>query len=153
MDFIALHQQHQPLLIANVWDAIIFARKLQELDQACPGVFLNICTDTFLLSKENALQETLFRGRLYAEHGANGFFVPGVTRSDDIAAIAHEVSIPLNVMCMPELADFDTLAMPGVRPISMGNFVHAAIETQLQDLLCTVQTQQSFARVFSHENH
>ena len=29
----------------------------------------------------------------------------------------------------------------------------AAIQTQLKDLLCTVQRQQSFAEVFSHENH
>ena len=150
---INLEDSHVMTGVRQLGDATVFASRVQELGRACPGVFLNVRTDTFLLNVEDALEETISRGRFYAEHGANGFFVPGVTRPDDIAAIVHEVPLPLNVMCMPELADFGTLATLGVRRISMGNFVHAAIQTQLKDLLCTVQWQQSFAEVFNHENH
>jgi hypothetical protein len=42
------------------------------------------------------------------------FFVPCVTRAEDITAIVHHVPLPLNVMCMPELADFSTLSTLGV---------------------------------------
>lgn len=129
-----------------------FAGRLELLRQACPDLFLNIRTDTFLLNTEDALRETLSRGHLYAASGANGFFVPCVTRPEDIATIARNVALPLNVMCMPDLADFSTLAELGVRRISMGNFVHSALLTRLKDLLNVVQTQGAFTGVFRNED-
>ena len=51
-------------------------------------------------------------------------------------------------MCMPELADFSTLSTLGVKRISMGNFIYAATQARLKDLLCQVQTQHSFSGVF-----
>ncbi|MBM0698147.1 isocitrate lyase/phosphoenolpyruvate mutase family protein, partial [Klebsiella pneumoniae] len=104
--------------------------------------------DTFLLNVQDALVQTLYRGQLYAKHGACGFFVPCVTRAEDIIAIVHHVRLPLNVMCMPELADFSTLSTLGVKRISMGNFIYAATQARLKDLLCQVQTQHSFSGVF-----
>lgn len=134
-------------------DAIYFADKLRELIQACPGIFFNVRTDTFLLSCENTLEETLYRGRLYTEQGAHGLFVPCVTRADDITALASEIAVPLNVMCMPSLPDFRTLTSLGVKRISMGNFIHANLQTQLTDLLCKIQAHHSFSDVFGHENN
>lgn len=134
-------------------NASAFATKLGQIRQACPEMFLNIRTDGFLLNDDNALNETRRRGQLYAANGADGFFVPGVTREEDIRALVRDVPLPLNVMCMPGLADFSTLATSGVRRISMGNFVHSAIQTRLKDLLLTIQNEQSFAGVFSHESH
>ena len=124
------------------------AVKLQEITRACPGLFVNVRTDTFLLNVQDALVQTLYRGQLYAKHGACGFFVPCVTRAEDITAIVHHVPLPLNVMCMPELADFSTLSTLGVKRISMGNFIYAATQARLKDLLCQVQTQHSFSGVF-----
>ncbi|EIW0291286.1 isocitrate lyase/phosphoenolpyruvate mutase family protein, partial [Klebsiella pneumoniae] len=129
-------------------DAERFAVKLQEITRACPGLFVNVRTDTFLLNVQDALVQTLYRGQLYAKHGACGFFVPCVTRAEDITAIVHHVPLPLNVMCMPELADFSTLSTLGVKRISMGNFIYAATQARLKDLLCQVQTQHSFSGVF-----
>lgn len=134
-------------------NASAFATKLGQIRQACPEMFLNIRTDGFLLNDDNALNETRRRGQLYAAQGADGFFVPGVTREEDIRALVRDVPLPLNVMCMPTLADFATLAVSGVRRISMGNFVHSSIQTRLKDLLLTIKNEQSFAGVFSHENH
>jgi 2-methylisocitrate lyase-like PEP mutase family enzyme len=111
-------------------------------------MFVNVRTDTFLLNVQDALVQTLYRGQLYANHGACGFFVPCVTRAEDITAIVRHVPLPLNVMCMPELADFSTLSTLGVKRISMGNFIHAATQARLKDLLCQVQTQHSFSGVF-----
>lgn len=149
---INLEDSHVAEGVRQLDDADEFAGRLQQLSQMCPDIFLNVRTDTFLLNIDEACKETLSRGRLYAVSGANGFFVPCVTRSEDIAAIVRDVALPLNVMCMPQLADFATLAGLGVRRISMGNFVHSALLTQLKDLLKGVQTQRSFAGVFSHED-
>lgn len=54
-------------------DAERFAVKLQEITRACPGLFVNVRTDTFLLNVQDALVQTLYRGQLYAKHGACGF--------------------------------------------------------------------------------
>ncbi|MBX4308668.1 isocitrate lyase/phosphoenolpyruvate mutase family protein, partial [Mycobacterium tuberculosis] len=76
-------------------DAERFAVKLQERTRAGPGVLVNVGTDTFLLNVQDALVQTLYRGQLYAKHGACGFFVPCVTRGEGIIAIVHHVRLPL----------------------------------------------------------
>lgn len=148
---INLEDSHVVNGVRQLDDASDFADRLQQLSQMCPGIFLNARTDTFLLNTQDTLRETLSRGRRYAASGADGFFVPCVTRTEDIATIARDIALPLNVMCMPGLADFATLAVLGVRRISMGNFVHGALLTQLKDRLNSIQTQGTFAGVFSHE--
>ncbi|MDR8320450.1 isocitrate lyase/phosphoenolpyruvate mutase family protein, partial [Acinetobacter baumannii] len=44
-------------------DAERFAVKLQEITRACPGLFVNVRTDTFLLNVQDALVQTLYRGQ------------------------------------------------------------------------------------------
>ncbi|MGR4050950.1 isocitrate lyase/PEP mutase family protein [Kosakonia cowanii] len=134
-------------------DPILFARQLQTLVNLVPaGFFFNIRTDTFLLGVENARQETLRRGVLYADHGANGLFVPGVTQRTDIITIAGHVALPLNVMVVPGLADMAELASWGVRRISTGNFLHQAIQARLKTLLSGIQQKQAFEEIFCDEN-
>lgn len=138
-------------------DAALFANRLRFISQAltssrCP-LFLNVRTDPFLMNLPNAREETLLRARCYAEHDADGLFVPCVTSPEDIVSIVNHISLPLNVMCMPDLPDFATLGKLGVRRISMGNAVHSAIQNALNDLLLTLRQQQSFAGVFPDENH
>lgn len=72
----------------------------------------------------------------------------------DFNALHHQnVTLPLNVMCMPTLLDFGTLASLGVRRISMGNFIHAAMQDRLKESLCKIQANQSFSDVFNYENN
>jgi len=116
-------------------------------------MFINIRTDTFLLGIENALDETLNRAQLYTESGADGLFVPCIAQETDIEIVARELTLPLNVMCMPELPDFKRLQQLGVRRISMGNFVHAQLQLRLKKLMASIQSQQSFVGVFHDESH
>lgn len=134
-------------------DPGVFARMLQQLSKACPAMFLNARTDAFLLEQPEALAESIRRGRLYAAHGASGLFVPCVTLPAHIARLTQEVNLPLNVMCMPGLAEFSALAASGVRRISMGNVVHAALQKQLEDVLYQVRSSQSFSDIIYHENN
>lgn len=122
------------------------------LDAAKTPLFINARTDGFLLGEQDALNQTLARGRLYQQAGADGFFVPCVTVPEDIQAIASAVDLPLNVMCMPGLPDFDQLAALGVKRISMGNFVHAALNRKLQHLLFSLRQQGAFDEIFADEN-
>lgn len=120
--------------------------------KGCP-LFINARTDAFLLNLPDALNVTLSRISCYETGGADGLFVPCVSDVQDIAALVQHTSLPLNVMCVPGLADFATLGKMGVRRISMGNAVHCAIEGMLNTLLLTLHQQQSFAGVFCDENH
>lgn len=136
-------------------DASGFAARVKAISDAlraagCP-LFLNIRTDTYLLNHPQALQETLLRGQLYQAAGADGFFVPCLTTEQDIADIARTITIPLNVMCMPELPDFGRLQTLGVRRISMGNFVHSAMQSRLQEMMVAIRDQRAFTGVIFDE--
>ncbi|HDR9763327.1 TPA: isocitrate lyase/phosphoenolpyruvate mutase family protein [Burkholderia cepacia] len=138
-------------------DAETFSRRLHDINTGllASGVklFLNVRTDTFLLGVAHAREETLARGRRYAESGANGLFVPCVTDEADIAAIVDGISLPLNVMCMPNLPSFERLAALGVKRVSMGNFLHQRALQALQQLFIDVRANQSFGPVFEHASH
>ncbi|MGK9172365.1 isocitrate lyase/phosphoenolpyruvate mutase family protein [Yokenella regensburgei] len=135
-------------------DATEFALLLracrQQLARRGLPLFINVRTDTFLLGLENACEKTLARGMLYAEHGADGLFVPGLTEPEAISAIVQAVPLPLNVMCMPALADFTTLKALGVKRISMGNVIHQHAQASSHRLFSSILNDQSFEAVFAH---
>ncbi|MGU3523127.1 isocitrate lyase/phosphoenolpyruvate mutase family protein [Enterobacteriaceae bacterium C23F] len=137
-------------------DAAEFARTLSdirtELDNENLTLFLNIRTDAYLLNHALPLQETLLRGQRYQAAGADGLFVPCLTSESEMVIIADAYPLPLNVMCMPDLPDFENLRIAGVRRISMGNFVHSALQSKLKAVMLNVQSQQSFTGVFAHES-
>lgn len=138
-------------------EASTFAIRLQAiqagLTEAGVSLFINVRTDGFLLGLENALAETIIRGQLYTKHGADGLFAPCVTSESDIKALVNDISLPLNVMCMPELPAFDRLTQLGVKRVSMGNFIHLKLQEQLQKILQDILIQQSFNMIFSDANH
>ncbi|MBN3815295.1 isocitrate lyase/phosphoenolpyruvate mutase family protein [Paraburkholderia sp. Se-20369] len=139
-------------------DAETFAQRLRDiragLQAAGVAMFLNVRTDPFLLGLgTHARTETIARGRRYADSGADGLFVPCVTDEADIVAIVADVSLPLNVMCMPDLPPFERLAALGVKRISMGNFLHQRVQQSLQHLFAAVRSARSFQPVFDHAGH
>lgn len=142
--------------VRHLEEAGVFAHRLSQIRAELNGdnipLFLNIRTDAYLLNHPCPLQETLSRGRLYQAAGADGLFVPCLTSEKEMAMIAGGIVLPLNVMCMPDLPHFDKLQSAGVHRISMGNFVHSALESTLKNLMQTIQSQQSFAGVFAHES-
>jgi 2-methylisocitrate lyase-like PEP mutase family enzyme len=141
--------------VRQLVDAAAFASTVKQIRHTLTSeqhpLFLNIRTDSYLLNHQQALQETLFRGQLYAAAGADGLFVPCLTSEKDIETIASTLTLPLNVMCMPELPTFARLAQLGVKRISMGNFVHSALQSKLEELMLTIRSQQTFAGVFVNE--
>ncbi|MGH1365783.1 MAG: isocitrate lyase/PEP mutase family protein [Calditrichia bacterium] len=110
-------------------------------------MFLNVRTDAFLLGLPNALQESELRASAYREAGADGLFVPGITAESDIAAIVNSAQLPVNVMAMPNLPNFEILTELGVKRISMGNFPHAALFNSFDSILKTILSDNSFASI------
>lgn len=142
--------------VRRLHDPEAFSRTLKairnRLNDGNHQLFLNIRTDTYLLDHEQALQETLFRGRLYEAAGADGLFVPCLTSEHDIEIISKAMNLPLNVMCMPDLPTFDRLKKSGVSRISMGNFVHSAMQAKLNNSLQLILSKQAFTGGFVDES-
>ncbi|QHJ09896.1 hypothetical protein FX988_00104 [Paraglaciecola mesophila] len=114
-------------------------------------MFLNVRTDTYLLGggdNEQILADTQARIALYQQAGADGIFVPGVMALPDIRAIVNTTDLPVNVMCMPGLANFTELKACGVKRISMGNFVYENMLGSLATTLTHIREQGSFDSLF-----
>jgi 2-methylisocitrate lyase-like PEP mutase family enzyme len=86
-------------------------------------MFINARVDVYLRgigAAENRLEETMRRIRMYADAGADGAFVPGLTDSAAIATVARESPLPLNVMFLPRLPRAAELEKLGVARLSIG---------------------------------
>lgn len=121
----------------------------QMLNDEQIDIFVNVRTDPFLLGTQDALTQTLARISLYESAGADGVFIPCITERTDIETCVQSTSLPINVMCMPQLTNFDALADYGVKRISMGSFVFERGLKQHKASLTEVLSKKSFTPVFS----
>lgn len=130
----------------------IFCERLKDifikLGENRDKIFINARTDPFLLNMENALEETLERIKLFEELKADGVFVPGVISENDIRTIAASTGLPVNVMGLPDLPDFDTLKKLGVKRITSGAFVYRKIYKELEKTVQKITDERSFSTLF-----
>jgi 2-methylisocitrate lyase-like PEP mutase family enzyme len=111
-------------------------------------IFLNVRTDGFLLNMPNALAETITRIKSYEKAGADGIFVPCITNTNDIKEVVSATSLPINVMCMPNLPAFDELQSLGVKRISMGPFVNSYANKKTEEVADTILQDNNFSCLF-----
>lgn len=119
-----------------------------KLKSAAVDVFINVRCDSFLIGHEMPVQEAIERIRLYQGTGVHGIFVPCIVKSEDIKAVVAESKLPVNVMCMPDLPDFSTLASLGVKRISSGNFIHSKVYADMESRLKAIEQENSFKPLF-----
>jgi 2-methylisocitrate lyase-like PEP mutase family enzyme len=134
-------------------DANAFAKTIEQIKNklAAKGInlFINIRCDTYILNVKNKQQETLSRLKLYEKTGANGIFLPCICEEKDIAEIISHTKLPLNVMCIPGLPDFNTLNKVGVKRVSMGPFLFNKIYSNITEFSNTILKDKSFAAILS----
>ena len=140
--------EQRELLAASVF-AKILKQVCEELASREVEVFINIRTDTFLLGLEQALEESIRRAKIYEAAGAHGLFVPCIEKEADIKSLAEKIALPLNVMCMPDLPDFEILHNLGVKRISMGNFLHHSMLKHAEQMLENILSSNSFKPLFA----
>lgn len=119
-----------------------------QLEKDNVSVFLNVRTDTFILGVSSAVEETKKRIHLYENAGADGIFIPCIEKEADIESIVKSTNLPINVMCMPNLPDFEKLKKLGVKRISMGNFLHGKVYGDYEKMLGSILKDNSFKSVF-----
>lgn len=88
------------------------------------AIFINARTDLFLGSDpsthEALVAEAIEREQAYAEAGADGFFVPGLTDLPLIERITEAVRLPVNIMMRGALDSISKVAGVGVSRVSYG---------------------------------
>ena len=133
-------------------DANDFAKTLTEikehLEKENIDILINVRIDTFILLQENVIGETIKRIHLYQNAGANGIFTPCIEKENDIKTIVNSTNLPINVMCMPNLPNFEILTKLGVKRISMGNFLFDKMYDKFEETVQTVINQNSFKSIF-----
>lgn len=129
-----------------------FAQQLLEIKTILKAenkdIFINVRTDTFLLGVPNVIDDTKKRIDLYTKAGADGIFVPCIENLEDIQEIVNYTRLPINVMCMPNLPDFEILKNLGVKRISMGNFLFDKMYQNFKELENDVLINKSFKSIF-----
>ena len=93
-------------------------------------IFVNVRTDVYLkgLAPEGErVAEVLKRAALYKEAGADGLFVPGICKVDEIKAVVADAGLPVNVMDWPGLPSADELHRLGVARLSAGSGIPQAL--------------------------
>ena len=138
--------------IRTLENELVFSEKLNIISNYIKTnnieMFVNVRTDTFLLNCENVMSETLKRIKLYEKFNIDGIFLPCITNQNQIKEIVQNTKLPINVMCMPELPNFDLLKSVGVKRISMGNFINDYIYKNMEQVSARIIEEKSFNDLF-----
>jgi 2-methylisocitrate lyase-like PEP mutase family enzyme len=130
----------------------IYLKKLNSiknyLTKTNQKLFVNARTDGFLQKIESPLERTLERARLYEDAGADGLFVTGVQDIAVVKEITSSVTLPVNVVGVPNLSSVEALTESGVKRISMAVLLYKATYNQLEKVVRNIQTEQSFASLY-----
>src|SRR5205814_10734273 len=86
-------------------------------------LFISARTDPFLLkfgSPHQCLDEAAKRAKVYADAGADGIFVPGLTDLTLIEKFVRLTPLPVNIMVTQGLPEIPDLARVGGRRVRLG---------------------------------
>ncbi|CUH99239.1 isocitrate lyase/PEP mutase family protein [Leisingera aquaemixtae] len=127
---VGLNFEDQVVGTADLYGIIEQARRVTAVRAAHADMFVNARTDLFLKEKDASkhgtlLSEALERGAAYAEAGANGFFVPGLSDPDLIARVCEASALPVNTMMRG--ITLETARQAGVARCSYGPIPHAKL--------------------------
>lgn len=122
-------------------------------------LFINARTDAYLLRLPDALSEATTRAKAYEAAGANGFFVPFLTKIDDMKTIVKASGLPVNVFFCKDLPPFEMLREAGIRRISMGTALFRRLNDdfkqhirQIQDSGCATTLLETDREIIRSES-
>jgi len=112
-------------------------------------LFINIRCDTYLLNIEKKREETIKRLKVYETTGADGIFLPCISKENEIVEAVNNTKLPVSVMCIPGLPGFAALNKLGVKRVSMGPFMFNKIYDNIGRLSETIDTSKNFSLILS----
>lgn len=134
-------------------DAGTFAQTIAYIKNklAAEGLelFMNVRCDTYILNVAGKQQETAHRLPLYEAAGADGIFLPCISEPADIQAAVSHTKLPLNVMCIPNLPDLETLQTLGVKRVSLGPFLFNKVYDTIATLTSAITAANKVSPLFA----
>jgi 2-methylisocitrate lyase-like PEP mutase family enzyme len=120
-EFLALHRQERPLLLANAWDPgsakLLASLGFQALATTSSGYAATLARLDYGITREESLAHAAALVRAtdvpVSADFENGF-------AEDIAALVAAVECPINVLARPGAPSVEELAALGVARISVG---------------------------------
>lgn len=132
-------------------DAKQFAKTVEYIKEKLLSknlsLFVNIRCDTYILNVKEKQKETLHRLKIYETTGADGIFLPCISNEADIAETTCNTKLPINVMCIPGIPDFDTLNKLGVKRASMGPFLFNKTYSKANEFAQEITKKKSFSPI------
>lgn len=127
------HHEEQKLIPTDVQCEKISLIKKISAEMGMP-LFVNARTDAFIkgndLSDDEKLAQTIHRGRAYKAAGADGLYPIFLKDKKAISAVIKEVDLPVNILLLPGIPDFNELKEIGVARLSLGpGLLKVAINT------------------------
>ncbi|MFF9563728.1 isocitrate lyase/phosphoenolpyruvate mutase family protein [Leifsonia sp. NPDC014704] len=119
-------------------DPAISAAKIAAISRSAPGVFVNARVDSYWFHEEATVDAVAERAKRYADAGADGIFVPGVSDPATIEQLAAAIPLPLNVLVVPGLT-LDRLGELGVRRVSTGSLPYRVAIDAAVDVAAAVR--------------
>ncbi|MCC8966524.1 isocitrate lyase/phosphoenolpyruvate mutase family protein [Bradyrhizobium sp. Pear76] len=110
-------------------------------------LFINARSDPFLLkfgSPEQCLNEAARRAKVYADAGADGIFVPGLTDLALIEKFVQLTPLPVNIMVTQGVPEIGDLARVGVRRVSLGPWPIMAAMRAIGHAAAAVATSEQY---------
>src|SRR6266704_850835 len=122
------HEHFGPLYpLAEQVARIQLARKVSE--KAKIHLVINARVDAYWQkgpTPEEAMRNTLERGRAYLQAGADCIFVPGLRDPNQIRTVVEQLNAPVNILAVPGTPPIAELAKLGVKRVSYGSGPHRA---------------------------
>jgi 2-methylisocitrate lyase-like PEP mutase family enzyme len=110
--------------------------------------WVNARTDVYLrelATPDKRVAETIARAKRYRNAGADSLFVPGLADPKEIREIAGAIQVPLNVMAWSGLPPAAELGKLGVKRLSAGSSISAAVWGRTASLVKAFLSERSDA--------
>lgn len=120
----APHQRNEPRRLVDLNAQLEKIAAVMETKRSLGSeFFLNARVDSFVVITDDpkkALDESIRRGNVYAEAGADCIFYMNVVSRDTIAQLVKEVKAPVSILARPENPGVAELQTLGVARVSYG---------------------------------
>jgi 2-methylisocitrate lyase-like PEP mutase family enzyme len=124
-------------------------RAVREAGEAARvHIVINARTDVYLAQvgpPESRFDETLRRGRLYRQAGADCIFVPGLRDAATIGRLVKDLGCPVNILAGPGVPPVAELEKLGVARVSLGSGPHRATLGLLRRLAQELREQGTYS--------
>ncbi len=134
----------------------LLCAKIGAIKRAAKGkgadVFINARCDVYLQNlapDERKLEESIRRGKLYAEAGADGLFMPGMSDVAQIRDVVNAIDLPLNILIMKKVSPLAELKAAGVRRVSAGALIGRAAYGQAQRATKMLLSEGKYDSIFA----